>query len=66
MDTEYTIWMRIKALMNERNDLYITSIFGSTVCKDPARKGKINEEIMKGLDKMDEIIFPKIMKGLGR
>lgn len=66
MDNEYTIWMKIKGLMKERDDLYQVSFFGSVTCVDPARKSKINEEILKGLDKMDEIIFPKIMKGLGR
>lgn len=65
-DNEYTIWQRIQALYNERNELFVTSVFGSTHCVDPARKSKINEEIMKGLEDLDAIIFPKIMKGLGR
>jgi hypothetical protein len=61
-----TIWQRIKALYNERNGLYVDVPFGGERCKDTARKGQINAEIIQGLDDLDSLIFPKIMKGLGR
>lgn len=63
---EHTIWMKIKALYKERNSLYATNYFGTTQCVDFPRKRKINVEIIELLGKLDEIIFPKIMKGLGR
>jgi hypothetical protein len=66
MDNEYTIWMKIKTLYSERNSLYVDVPFGGERCTDSARKGQINAEIIQGLDDLDSLIFPKILKGLGR
>ena len=63
---EQQIMMRIKSLMNERNDLYKPVSFGGERCSSLARKGEINRMIVELFKELDDIIYPRIMRGLGR